>query len=336
LGYSYHTIFFSTEKMETGWPLVRMVRNQDVLFPFLNAEDLNTHPSQLPSRWVINFFEWPLEKAETYPDCIKIVKEKVKPQRESGSKFARKEWWLHHRNRAGLYAAIADMKRVLVIPRHSKYMICAWEPIGIIYSDATSIIISEYDSDFALIQCTFHEDWARANGSSLRNDQRYTPTDCFETFPFPLNMDSLEDIGERYYTHRQSIMLTNQEGLTKTYNHFHDPHEPSADIGKLRELHKEMDQAVAHAYGWDDLELEHGFHETKQGLRYTISEAARREVLDRLLLLNHERHEQEVKAGLFEAKGAKGKGAKAKKGKSVVSDGKAGVSDGGLEQGALF
>jgi hypothetical protein len=85
-----------------------------------------------------------------------------------------------------------------------------------------------------------------------------------------------------------------------------------------------MDEAVAHAYGWDDLDLEHGFHETKQGLRYTMSKAAMREVLDRLLLLNHERHKQEVKAGVFGAKGAKGKGAKAKKVKSVVSDGKVG------------
>ena len=93
------------------------------------------------------------------------------------------------------------------------------------------------------------------------------------TFPFPLNTDSLEDIGERYHTHRQSIMLANQEGLTKTYNRFHDPDEHSADILKLRELHKEMDEAVAHAYGWDDLALGHGFHETKQGMRYTICEA---------------------------------------------------------------
>jgi hypothetical protein len=75
----------------------------------------------------------------------------------------------------------------------------------------------------------------------------------------------------------------------------------------LRELNREMDEAVAKAYGWKDLQLEHGFHETKQGLRYTISEAARREVLDRLLLLNHQRHEEEVKAGLFEQKGSKGK-----------------------------
>jgi hypothetical protein len=57
-------------------------------------------------------------------------------------------------------------------------------------------------------------------------------------------------------------------------------------------------------------------------------------VLDRLLLLNHARHEEEVKAGLFEVKGAKGKATKAKKGKSV-SDRKV-VSDGGVEQGALF
>ena len=68
-------------------------------------------------------------------------------------------------------------------------------------------------------------------------------------------------------------MLTRQAGLTKTYNRFHDPDEAAADIQKLRQLHVEMDDAVAAAYGWTDLDLGHGFHETKQGVRYTISEA---------------------------------------------------------------
>jgi len=95
-------------------------------------------------------------------------------------------------------------------------------------------------------------------------------------------------------------MLAHQEGLTKTYNRFHDPQETSEDIVRLRELHKEMDEAVAHTYGWDDLDLGHGFHETKQGLRYTISEAARREVLGRLLKLNHERYAEEAAQGLHE------------------------------------
>jgi hypothetical protein len=63
-----------------------------------------------------------------------------------------------------------------------------------------------------------------------------------------------------------------------------------------------MDNSVAAAYGWTDLELGHGFHETKQGIRYTISEAARREVLARLLKLNQERYAEEVAKGLHEKK----------------------------------
>ena len=88
-------------------------------------------------------------------------------------------------------------------------------------------------------------------------------------------------------------------------NRFHDPKEASADIQKLRQLHVEMDQAVAAAYGWTDLDLGHGFHQAKQGLRYTISEAARREVLARLLNLNHERYAEEIAKGLHEKKAKK-------------------------------
>ena len=97
-------------------------------------------------------------------------------------------------------------------------------------------------------------------------------------------------------------MITRQEGLTKTYNRFHNPDESAADIQKLRDLHVEMDRAVADAYGWSDLDLGHGFHETKQGTRFTISEPARREVLARLLKLNHERHAEEVRQGLHDKK----------------------------------
>ena len=71
-----------------------------------------------------------------------------------------------------------------------------------------------------------------------------------------------------------------------------------------------MDEAVARAYGWDDLDLGHGFHETKQGVRYTISEEARREVLGRLLKLNHERYAEEEAMGLHEKGAGKGKGKK--------------------------
>ncbi len=107
----------------------------------------------------------------------------------------------------------------------------------------------------------------------------------------------------------------------------HILNETAPDIAELRRLHVEMDQAVAAAYGWADLDLGHGFHTTKQGLRYTISEAARRTVLDRLLALNHARYAEEVKAGLHD-KGSSRKGAKPqRRGKKAAE---------GVEQGELF
>jgi hypothetical protein len=93
-------------------------------------------------------------------------------------------------------------------------------------------------------------------------------------------------------------MFGRHEGLTKTYNRFHDSTETAADIRELRDLHVEMDRAVAAAYGWTDLNLNHGFHETRQGRRFTISEHARQEVLARLLRLNQARYSDEARRGL--------------------------------------
>ncbi|NTU82796.1 MAG: hypothetical protein HGA45_26080 [Chloroflexales bacterium] len=303
--------------------------NRDVLFPYLSGEDINTRPDQSPSRWVINFHDWPIYRAAEYPEPLQLVTERVKPERqrrkENGEFQLRKplpeRWWHYGDKRPALYSTIANKTKVLVIPRVSKYLNCSWQPVGIIYSDATVVIATDRNLDFVVLQNSIFEEWVRIYSSTLETRMRFTPTDCFETFPFPPDYepgrqsapgsripDPLDTIGERYHEHRKSIMLQRQEGMTKTYNRFHDPNEKSADIAELRRLHVEMDNAVAAAYGWADLELEHGFHETKQGLRYTISEAARREVLDRLLALNHERYAEEVEAGLHEKKGSGDRG----------------------------
>jgi hypothetical protein len=99
-------------------------------------------------------------------------------------------------------------------------------------------------------------------------------------------------------------MTTRHEGLTATYNRFHTADESSSDMATLRALHVEMDRSVADAYGWTDLDLGHGFHGTKQGTRFTVSDAARREILSRLLALNHQRYSGEVAQGLHN-KGSK-------------------------------
>ena len=92
------------------------------------------------------------------------------------------------------------------------------------------------------------------------------------------------------------MLDSDARGLTALYNTFHEQADRRDEMLLFRSLHVDMDYAVADAYGWTDLDLGHGFHETKQGIRYTVSEAARREILDRLLALNHERYAAEQAA----------------------------------------
>lgn len=132
----------------------------------------------------------------------------------------------------------------------------------------------------------------------MRTDPVYTPTDCFETFAFPKNLSLLSEIGRVYHTRRTSLMKAKNLSLTDVYNRFHAPGEDDSDILDLRRLHARMDELVMRSYGWADFGLVYGFHPTKHGLRYTIDEPARLEILDRLLALNHERYAEEVAQGL--------------------------------------
>jgi hypothetical protein len=165
---------------------------------------------------------------------------------------------------------------------------------------------------------------------------RYTPSDCFETFPFPRGWEenqALEEIGERYYAYRAKLMVANDEGMTKTYNRFHDSGEVMEEIGALRALHDEMDRAVLDAYGWGDLQVQCAFvsdtdeddddgeaegRRRGKSTRYRWPDEVRDEVLARLLALNAERAHQEAQSALAFAsptqttKG-KGKGGRSKK-----------------------
>ena len=204
----------------------------------------------------------------------------------------------------------------------SKYLALVFVPSGIVLSQRLKVFACQTFDYFAILQCDLHYSWARRNSSTLKADLSYSNRDAFLTFPLPEAKPVLGHIGETYHEHRRQVMLTRQEGLTATYNRFHDPEETAADIARLRELHIEMDNAVAAAYGWQDLDLGHGFHETRQGQRFTISEAARREVLTRLLQLNHERYAEEVRQGLHEKKKKRSsrKGGRRKKGTSNKKD----------------
>ncbi len=268
-------------------------RNGDCLFPYLNGQDLNSQPDQTPTRWVINFFDWSLERAEEYEDLIRIVREKVKPERDKVKRDRnRLRWWLHAENRPGLYSAIKPLERMLVRSEVSENHMMAFVPRGWVYSHMTVVFAFDDYYHFALLQSNIHEAWVRRNASTMRTDIRYTPSDCFETFGFPQSdQDETQTeaglVGEAYYEHRRHVMLSRSLGLTKTYKLFHSPDCLDKDIVRLRELHTAMDGVILDCYGWTDLDLGHGFHRNERGqTRFTISATKRREVLQRLLDLN--------------------------------------------------
>lgn len=313
-GHNVYGIGFVLQTEEAQSLIVNNPINQNVLFPYLIGEDVNSRPDQSPSRWIINFRNWSFDDISKYPDILAIVEQRVKPERIQNKRKSRSErWWIYGDYAIGLEKAIANLKRVLVLSIVNNHLGFVFASENIVFAHRLAVFTFDNYDVFTILQSNFHYHWAWEYSSTLRKDINYSPSDCFETFPFPTSTTNLEKIGETYYTHRQNIMQTRQEGLTKTYNRFHNPDETAADIQQLRELHIEMDNAVAAAYGWQDLELGHSFHETKQGLRFTISETARREVLDRLLELNHQRYAEEVAQGLHNKGNKKGKSVSKKK-----------------------
>jgi hypothetical protein len=279
-----------------------------VLFPYMTGEELNFSPTLSPGRWVIYFRDWSLEACREFPLCLERLRLRVKPERDKivpTNNMARQRrdlWWKFTGPTVDLYDVIKGTKHVLVASAVSKHHAFAFVPSSYIYSNALNVFAYESFEKFSLLQSSIHAAWALKHGSKLEDRPRYNVTDCFETFPFPATYGRLAKSGFVYDEFRQKIIKARGEGLTDTYNRFHNVNEKSEDISQLRSLHVEMDQSVAAAYCWNDLDLGHDFHETKQGSRYGISESARRIVLDRLLTLNHERYAEEVKAGLHDKK----------------------------------
>ncbi len=189
-------------------------RNKDVLYPYLTGEDLNSRPDQSPSRWVINFHDWPLERARDYPDVFRIVEEKVKPEREKNPRKQRRErWWQFAERQPALYKAIEGMERVLVVAATSNTLWFWFCPTSYVYSHSLYVFaINDYHS-YAILISQYYRRWVQRHGSTMKGDIRYTPTTCFENFPL-IESDELAILGRDHYLLSCKIMRESMIGLT--------------------------------------------------------------------------------------------------------------------------
>ena len=213
-------------------------------------------------------------------------------------------WWIYADKRPRLYRTIKPLDKVLTIALTSKSVQPCLVAADQVFAHSLGIFGYDDYFHFGVLTSGFHYRWAVRHSSSLETRVRYTPSDVFETFPQPPYSADVEEVGKTLDEHRSQLMRSREVGLTSVYNLVHNPDVRSDDeVKRLRELHVELDLAVRNAYGWSDLDMQHGFHPVRsQGVRFTFSPWAAGEVLDRLLALNEERYEAEVAAGLHEAK----------------------------------
>jgi hypothetical protein len=288
-------------------------RNAERIFPYLGGEEVNDSPTHQHRRYVINFGEMSEDEARQWPELMEIVERKVKPERDKladnpDGRKRKANWWLWGRYTPALFRAIEEWERVLVATRHQHHLAIAAVGSQCTFAESLVVVVLA-EAGFAVLQSRVHEVWARYFGSSMKDDLRYNPSDCFETFPFPRDWAQtglLPAAASAYHDHRAAWMAARGEGLTKTYNQFHDPVERDPGILELRRLHDAMDRAVLDAYGWNDLRPECAFlldwdeaaEEDEEGRtqsrrkkpwRYHWPDEMRDEVLARLLALNEKR-----------------------------------------------
>lgn len=315
-------------------------RNQDVVYKTINGQEINNEPEQIPSRSIINFNDWDIAKAQEYELPFNIVEQKVKPFRATQNRARNREvWWIYAEHRPGLTRSLQAIKNCFVAAATTKYLNFSAVPTSYIFSHALYVFSTDRWDLYAIVQSTVHEVWARKYSGALETRLRYSPSDCFETFPFPEGLwqtvnTTLTKLGKCYHEHRHAVMRQLWLGLTDIYNLFHTRDLTPAQVAKiskksvaeaeagyqgileLRRLHRELDIAIRDAYGWTDLNLGHDFHEVEtlpenDRVRYTISPAARKEVLKRLLAENHRRAAAETLAMDVIASAKKKRGKKA-------------------------
>jgi len=263
-------------------------------------------------------------------------------RQKDNRKSYREIWWQYAEKRRNLYNTISRLDKIMAVSQATKYVQPIWIKSNYVYDQALILFAFSQKKYFTVLNSTLHTLFAEKERTTIGATSYYIPTKALQPFPFPLNLNPQEDlqleiIGEAYHEDRRKLMLGLQLGITKTYNLFHSNaittlyinaknkevislqkhlektvntislDEAMQGILKLRELHVQMDSAVLDAYGWNDIALKHDFYEVdylpeNDRVRFTIHPDARKEVLKRLLELNHKIYDEEVKAGLWEKK----------------------------------
>ena len=295
---------------------------------YRNGKDLTSRPRDV---MVIDLFGLTEEDARTrFPEVYQHVHQTVKPERDQNNRATyRDNWWIHGEPRRNFRPALVGLERYIATVETSKHRFFVFLDKSILPDNMLVNIALDDAYALGVLSSRIHVDWALATGGTLEDRPRYNKTRCFETFPFPAatpaQQQKIRALGEQLDAHRKRQQAAHP-GLTMTdmYNVLEKEragealtpkerktHEQGL-VGILRQLHDELDAAVAEAYGWSDFTPGPSPKE-RGGMPSTD------EILTKLVALNAERAVEEAKGQVrwlrpeYQLKGkeqAKGKQAK--------------------------
>lgn len=286
-----------------GEPMAAVVR------PYLVADDITTRPLD---RFIVNFGVREKLDASLFEKPFAAL-ENVRLNRAQMEDAQGYPWWQLWRPRPAMFTALNSLQRYISIPRHAKHYLCVWTHKAVAPGDATVVVARDDDTSIGILQSRIHEVWALRSGSSLEDRPRYTPTSCFETFPFPEGLTPNVPAADYAGDQKAKAVAKAAQELIKLRDHWLNPPEwtdwvttpeeqaagfPKRPVAKpnheadLRQrtltnlynaspawltlAHEALDKAVAAAYGWNDY----------------ASQWPDEEILRRLLDLNKQRSEK--------------------------------------------
>jgi len=158
--------------------------NADVVRPYLNGLDVVRRPQ---SMWIVDFgVDMSLSEAAQYEKPFEYVRRVIYPIRVGHREAIQvSRWWLHARPAPDMRKAIEPLNRFIMTSLVAKHRLFAWGYHPSLPDHALAVFAREDDYFFGVLHSRAHEVWSLRMGTSLEDRPRYTPSTCFETFPFP-------------------------------------------------------------------------------------------------------------------------------------------------------
>ena len=210
-------------------PNPTLAPTSDVIRPYLNGKDLNQRSRE---QWTIDFgTEMPYRSAVGYEAPFEYVQGAVFPDRAKNSRQSYRDfWWRYAESRPALRKAFSPLRRYVATCMVAKHRLFVWLPTVVIPANVVIVFARADDYFFGVLHSRIHEVWALAQGTQLREKEsgfRYTPTTCFETFPFPYAEDTAPEdplqfvarLRAAHYHFGQDNVVQDEPSLVAPHDH---------------------------------------------------------------------------------------------------------------------